>query len=150
MWMVHTSRGAAVRPVLMYACKTWPLRVNDKKTAINFWPLVLPLYGKRRHLQFGNVLRRPETEMKKKSLLSSPYSDWKCQLDGQIKTRVNTMKADMARLGLQWVFANGETRFRGVQTYPQIAMHGRLQFETSKKPTYSHSLAGASGTNVKK
>ena len=123
---------AAVRPVLIYACETWPLRVEDirRLEVFDHWCLrrilkvnwndrlsnkevrdrcsnieKLSILLQRRRLQwFGHILRRPTTDWLKQTLNPPPCRDWRCRLGGQLKTWTNTVKSDVERLGLHSVY----------------------------------------------
>ena len=123
---------AAVRSVLLYGCETWPLREEDIRQleVFDHWCLrrilrvnwrdrisnadvrrrfcdILQLRTtiRRRRLQwFGHVLRKPDDELTKQALLSSPCAGWRCRRGGQLKTWLNTVKSDMDILGLHAVY----------------------------------------------
>jgi hypothetical protein len=123
---------AAIRPVLTYGAETWPLRVEDvrKMEVFDHWCLRrilkacwqdrlsnaeirkrclntdrLSLFVQRRRLQwFGHVLRRPATELLRRTLQLSPCPGWRCRLGGQLKTWITTVKTDVECLGLRSVY----------------------------------------------
>ena len=123
---------AAIRPVLMYGCETWPLRAEDTRRleVFDHWCLrqilkvdwhdkitnndirrrcenierLSDLLQRRRLQWFGHVLRRENTELSKQALHSSPCPGWRCRLGGQLKTWISTVKADMDRLKLYTVY----------------------------------------------
>ena len=123
---------AAIRPILLYGCETWPLRCEDvrKLEAFDHWCLRvitrtrwtdrttnaairqrcdattrLSLLIQRRRLQwFGHVLRRPDTEMTKLVLNPKPGRGWRRRQGGQRKTWLATVKSDMEAFGLRTVY----------------------------------------------
>ena len=124
---------AAIRPVLLYGCETWPLRAEDirKLQVFDHWCLKYILQTRRidqisnarirarcyniceittclRHRRlrwFGHVLRRPESDLTKVSLFPKPCIGWRCRSGGQIKTWIDTVKADLEQLGLPAVYS---------------------------------------------
>jgi hypothetical protein len=123
---------AAIRPVLTYACETWPLRIEDlrKLEVFDHWclrrilkvrwadrisndsvrqrcnniPCIREVVQRRRLQWFGHVLRKPDVELTKLSLHPPPCPGWRCRLGGQLKTWIATVRTDVERLGLQAVY----------------------------------------------
>ncbi len=104
---------AVVHSILPYGCETWPVRVADEMMLEVFHndsirrilrvryrdcvPTVelrrhrgltsMPaLFVQRRLRWFGHVVRRPEGELIKDLLLSTPPRKWRRQAGGQLKT----------------------------------------------------------------
>ena len=123
---------AAVRPVLLYGCECWPIRVEDVRRleVFDHWCLRVILrsnwrdrlsnhtvrqrcYGieplsvcvKQRRLKWlGHVLRKSMDEMTRKTLAPIPCNTWRCKLGGQLKTWLATVKEDVDCFGLQSVY----------------------------------------------
>ena len=118
----------AIRPVLVYACETWPLRMTDIRALGIFdrwcirrilrisWmdrvsnielyercPRVerLESYLQRRRLQwFGHVLRKSSDDVCRIAINPPRCSNWSYRHGGQLKTWISTIKADASHLGL--------------------------------------------------
>ena len=123
---------ATIRSVLLYGCETWPLREEDirRLEVFDHWclrrilrinwrdrlsnaeirkrffttPQLRTTIQKRRLQWLGHVLRKPDQELTKQALLSSPCPGWRCRRGGQLKTWLNTVKADLDVLGLHAVY----------------------------------------------
>ncbi|MES9976207.1 MAG: reverse transcriptase domain-containing protein [Candidatus Thiodiazotropha sp.] len=123
---------AAIRPVLMYGCETWPLRKEDirRMEVFDHWCLrrilkvswrdrisnedvrhrcfdiqKLPTVIQRQRLKwFGHVIRRPSEELTRVALSPQPCNHWRCRPGGQLKTWITTIKADMDSINLQSVY----------------------------------------------
>jgi hypothetical protein len=123
---------ASIRPVLLYASETWPIRVEDirRLEAFDHWcmrsVLKLRWYDKvtnlelrrrfggikqlhlviqRRRLQwFGHLLRKPNSELSKLVLSPRPGTNWRCRPGGQLKTWLNVVKTDIEHLGYSTVY----------------------------------------------
>jgi hypothetical protein len=126
--------NAAVRPVLIYACETWPLRAEDirKLEVFDHWclrrilkvsylekisneeirkrchglPRLSQLLQCRRLQWFGHLLRKNDAEISKQTLAPTPCQGWRCRHGGQLKTWLSTIKRDMEQLGLHVVYGN--------------------------------------------
>jgi hypothetical protein len=129
---------AAIRPVLLYGCETWPLRKEDirRLEVFDHWCLriilkigwrdrlsnqtvrqrccgitQLSVHLQQRRLQwFGHILRKPEGELVKKVLSPDPCVGWRCRLGGQLNTWLTTVKSDVDCLRLWSVY--GVRRWR--------------------------------------
>ena len=123
---------AAIRPILLYGCETWPLRSEDvrKLEAFDHWCLrlisgvrytdrvtnlavrarcngttLLSVHIQRRRLQwFGHVLRKGDTALTRLVIDPKPARDWRRRRGGQVKTWLSTVKADMEVLGMRTVY----------------------------------------------
>ena len=123
---------AAIRPVLLYGCETWPLRVEDLRMleVFDHWCLrnilkirwsdftsnaelrtrcfglqkLSSLLQQRRLRWFGHVLRKPDEDLTRSALAPSPCTSWRCRSGGQLKTWLATIKNDVELLGLQHVY----------------------------------------------
>ena len=123
---------ASIRPVLLYACETWPLRSTDvhalevfdrwclRRIANIRWPeqisdtalhrkcFDIPELGKyiqfRRLQWFGHVLRKPSTELTRLSVDPERCRNWSYRRGGQLKTWLSTVKSDVDALGLAAVY----------------------------------------------
>ena len=124
--------AACIRPVLLYGCETWPLRVEDirKLESFDHWCLriiakirwsdlisnnvvrkrcnniVKPdkLLQKRRLQWFGHAVRHSDSELVEQVANPKPWNGWKCRLGGQVKTWLTTVKTDMEKLRLDKVY----------------------------------------------
>ena len=123
---------AAIRPVLLYGCETWPLRKEDIRhlEAFDHWCMrrilrvswrdrisnvevrkrccdipPLSITVQHRRLQWlGHLLRKNHSELSRQSLFSSANPGWKCRCGGQTKTWLKTIKSDVDQLGLHFVY----------------------------------------------
>lgn len=123
---------AAIRSVLLYGCETWPLRKEDVRRleVFDHWCIKrilrtcwrdqlsnaeirrrfcktsqLSLVIQQRRLQWlGHVLRKQDFELTKQALLALPSSGWRYRLGGQVRTWLNTVRADVDKLGLHVVY----------------------------------------------
>lgn len=123
---------AAIRPVLLYGCETWPTRVEDirKLEAFDHWclrrisktgwnervsneeirlkcfgiPRISTVVQQQRLRWFGHVLRRSDDTLIRCSLSPPPCSGWRCRAGGQLKTWISSVKTDVDRLGLCAVY----------------------------------------------
>ena len=123
---------AAIRPVLLYGCETWPLRVEDlrKLEVFDHWCLrfilkirwsaftsnkelrtrcfnlqkLSVLLQQHRLRWFGHVLRKADDDLARLAVAPSPCTGWRCRSGGQTKTWLTTIKNDVDLLGLQNVY----------------------------------------------
>lgn len=141
-----------MRPILLYGCETWPLRLEDirKLEGFDHWCLRRILNVKwmdrvtneqvrercgisrlsvriqQRRLQwFGHVLRKSENELVKKVLNPAPCEGWKCRRGGQLKTWLATVKSDVEQLGLQSVYGVRQWNRNWVAICSELAANRR-------------------------
>ena len=123
---------AAIRPVLMYGCETWPVRVEDvrKLEVFDHWclrrvlnvrwedrvsndevrhrcfdiPRLSSVLRQHRLRWFGHTLRRADSDLTKATLFPAPCPGWRLRLGGQLKTWISTVKTDVEVLGLQSIY----------------------------------------------
>ena len=127
---LHVFR-AAIRPILLYGCETWPLRKEDirRLEVFDHWclrlilkvrwsdrvsndkvrqrcldiPIISSLIQNRRLQWFGHVLRKSENEPLKQVLNPSACPQWRARLGGQLKTWLCSVKEDVDHMRLQVV-----------------------------------------------
>ena len=144
---------ACIRPVLVYGCETWPLRVEDvrKLESFDHWCLRIiarvrwsdmvsnnsvrgrchniirlsKLLQKRRLQWFGHVTRRSDSELVKQVINPKPKIGWKCRLGGQVKTWLTTVKADMEKLQLEKVYGLRKWKANWVSICGELASDRR-------------------------
>ena len=123
---------AAIRPVLLYGCETWPMRAEDlrRMEVFDHWCLrvilkirlsdkvsneavrarcfhigqLSGLLQQRRLPWFGHVLRKPDEDLIRSTVAPLPCTGWRCRTGGQMKTWLSTVKQDIDRLGLRNVY----------------------------------------------
>jgi hypothetical protein len=124
--------NSAIRPVLLYGCETWPMRVADirRMEVFDHWclrnilkvrpqdrvtneeirrrcsdiPQLTGFIQQRRLRWFGHILRRPSSDLTRIVLAPKPCPGWRCRRGGQLKTWLDTIKSDIECLGLQSVY----------------------------------------------
>ena len=123
---------AAVRPVLMYGCETWPVKVADAARLQSFefrcWRRMLGITYRdrmsnqevlsrirppslcttelqlRRLRYFGHVLRRNESYPARRTILCKPHPSWRRPRGGVCTTWQRTVQKDLAPLRLGHVY----------------------------------------------
>lgn len=119
--------NTSVMSILLYACETWPLRVEDVRSLNAFHHRCLrailrvryqdhitndtvrsrcgdtrpvSVTIKERRLRWlGHVLRKDQEDLAKSSLMASPLPSWRRKQGGQIKTWKKTVLEDLEAYG---------------------------------------------------
>jgi hypothetical protein len=133
---------AAVRPVLLYACETWPMKVADERKLQAFefrcWRRILGVsyldrvsnreiinrirppsvcseeLCKRRLNYLGHVLRKTESSIPRRAFLADPPACWKRPTGGEKMTWQKTVLKDLRKTNPQHVFAKWEDDWKSI------------------------------------
>ncbi len=114
-----------VRTILLYGCETWPLRVEDQRCLEVFANDCLrrilsrrprdrvpcdvlrhqlhlralpPTLLQRRLRWFGHAARRPTGGFSRDVINPVPFTHWRREQGGQLKTWLSTLKEDLTRM----------------------------------------------------
>ncbi|THD19873.1 hypothetical protein D915_009460 [Fasciola hepatica] len=144
----------AIRPILTYGCEARPLRFEDirRLEVFDHWCLrrvlkvgwhnklsndtirqrcfeieKLSVFLQRQQLRwFGHILRYPTTEISKQCLSPVPSPGWRCRPGGQLKTWASTVKSNIQRLGLQFVYDVRKWKYNWISLFSGLASDCRL------------------------
>jgi hypothetical protein len=123
---------ASIRPVLLYACETWPMKIEEERRLQAFefrcWRRLLNIsyedhvsndavaskirpptlcttaLQKRRLDYLGHLLRRSDSFLPKRALLATPPADWKRPPGGVRNSWQRTVQRDLSSLAMQRVY----------------------------------------------
>ena len=103
---------AIVQTILLYGCKTWPLRAVDLRKLevfdndclryilhrrMNFRPLP-PVLLQRRLRWFGHAAQRPEEDLIRDVVLPRSLPNWRKRVGGKLNVWANSIEDDLAAL----------------------------------------------------
>ncbi len=141
-----------MRSILLYGCKTWPVRVADESRLEVFdndsirrvlrgrrrdcvpsvelrchlrLTSILALLVQRRLCWFGPAARRPESELIKDLVLPTPPRTLRRRTGRQLKTWATTIKADLEPISGPRVFGHARWRKGWVKVSSELAQDRR-------------------------
>jgi hypothetical protein len=135
---------SAIRPVLLYACESWPLSASDERRLqsfefrcwrriigisyldhvsneevirrANFPSLCVDELRKRRLSYLGHVLRRDPSSLARAALLADPAVSWSRPPGGPRTTWRKTVLADLKPLNLNRIYRSWSRDWRSILT----------------------------------